>query len=29
MIIRYTEEEFNDARSTDLLPLECEFCGRV
>ena len=29
MIIRYTEEEFNKAKSTDLLPLECEFCGRV
>lgn len=29
MIILFTNEEFNNAKSTDLLPLKCEQCGKT
>ena len=29
MTIKYTEEEFEKAKSTDLLSLECEHCGKI
>lgn len=29
MISRYKEEEFNKAKGKDLLPLECERCGKI
>lgn len=29
MIIRYTPEQFENAKSIDKLPLECEYCGTI
>ena len=29
MIKLYTEEEFNNAKSNDMLPLKCEYCGNT
>lgn len=29
MIVRYTDEEYKNAKSTDKLALECEHCGKV
>ena len=29
MIIRYTEEEYKNAKSTDYLRLECKVCGKI
>ena len=29
MIKLYTEEEFNNAKSDDKLPLKCEYCGET
>ena len=29
MIVKYTEEEFNSAKSADKLSLQCEKCGKI
>jgi YHS domain-containing protein len=29
MIVRYTDEEYKNAKSTDKLALECEHCGKI
>lgn len=29
MIIKYTPEEFENAKSNDLLKLQCEYCGEI
>ena len=29
MIVRYTDEEYKNARSTDRIALECEHCGKI
>ena len=29
MIVKYTQEEYDSAKSTDRLPLQCERCGKI
>lgn len=29
MIIKYTQEEYNNAKSKDILPLQCEKCSKI